>query len=91
MDSYPVALESNVSKLQAQLNDVLNVHNVQVLQAPDRVVSFGGQLLRDPDNAYATLRERFQPLGYTPLLQQQGDGVVVIAQQGVKTAHPTRV
>ena len=91
MDGYPVALESNVSKLQAQLNDVLNVHQVQVLQAPDRVVSFGGQLLREPDNAFATLRERFQLLGYTPLLQRQSDGVVVIAQQGVITAQPTRV
>jgi len=91
MDSYPIALESNVSKLQAQLNDVLNVHQVQVLQAPDRVVSFGGQLLREPDNAFATLRERFQLLGYTPLLQRQSDGVVVIAQQGVITAQPTRV
>jgi membrane-associated protease RseP (regulator of RpoE activity) len=91
MDNYPVALESNVSRLQAQLNDVLNVHTVRVLEAPDRVVSFSGQLLRDADSAFATLRERFQPLGYTPLLQRQGDGEVVIAQQGVITAQPTRL
>jgi membrane-associated protease RseP (regulator of RpoE activity) len=91
MDGYPVALESNVFKLRAQLSDVLNVHQVQVLQAPDRVVSFGGQLLRDPDSAFATLRERFQLLGYTPLLQRQSDGVVVIAQQGVVKIQPTRV
>jgi len=91
MDSYPVVLESNVSRLQAQLSGVLNVHNVQVLEAPDRVVSFSGQLLRDADSAFATLRERFQPLGYTPLLQRRGDGEVVIAQQGVITAQPTRV
>ena len=47
MDGYPAALESNVSRLQAQLSGVLNVRNVQVLEAPDRVVSFSGQLLRD--------------------------------------------
>ncbi len=91
MDSYPVALESKVSRLQAQLSGVLNVHNVRVLEAPDRVVSFSGQLLRDADSAFATLRERFQPLGYTPLLQRQGDNEVVIAQQGVIKAQPTRV
>ncbi len=91
MDGYAVTLESNVSKLQAQLSGVLNVNQVQVLQAPDRVVSFAGQLLRDPDNAFATLRERFQLLGYTPLLQRQGEGVVVIAQQGVVKAQPTQV
>jgi membrane-associated protease RseP (regulator of RpoE activity) len=91
MESYPVALESNVSRLQAQLSGVLNVRNVQVLEAPDRVVSFSGQLLRDADSAFATLRERFQPLGYTPLLQRRGDNEVVIAQQGVITAQPTRV
>ena len=91
MESYPVALESNVSRLQAQLSGVLNVHNVQVLEAPDRIVSFSGQLLRDADSAFATLRERFQPLGYTPLLQRRGDNEVVIAQQGVVKAQPTRV
>ena len=91
MDSYPVALESNVSRLQTQLSGVLNVHNVQVLEAPDRIVSFSGQLLRDADSAFATLRERFQPLGYTPLLQRRGDSEVVIAQQGVIRAQSTRV
>jgi membrane-associated protease RseP (regulator of RpoE activity) len=54
-------------------------------------VSFSGQLLRDADSAFAALRERFQPLGYTPLLRRQGDSEVVIAQQGVIKAQSTRV
>src|SRR5512136_2481681 len=91
MDSLPIAFESNVQKLQAQLSDVLSVQDVQILEAPDRVVSFSGQLLRDAESAYAALRERFRALGYTPLLQRQGNGEVIIAQQGIIVARPSQV
>jgi membrane-associated protease RseP (regulator of RpoE activity) len=90
MDSAPIMFESNVVKLQAQLSGVLSVRDVRVLEAPDRVISFSGQLLRDAESAYAALSDRFRALGYTPLLQRQGDGQVVIAQQGVVVARPSR-
>lgn len=90
MDSQPMVLESNISRLQAQLRDVLSVSDVQVLEAPDRAVSFRGQLLRDAESAYAILRERFWALGYTPFLRQQGDSQVVVAQQGVIIPRPTQ-
>jgi hypothetical protein len=91
MDSFSATFESNVSRLQAQLSDVLSVRDVRVLEGPDRVVSFSGHLLRDAESAYAALRQRFERLGYTPLLQRQGDSEVVIAQQGViapRTVQP---
>ena len=90
MDSQPMVWESNVSRLQAQLSDVLSVNDVQVLEAPDRVVLFSGRLLRDAADAYAVLRERFQALGYTPFLRRQGDSQVVVAQQGVIIPRPTQ-
>lgn len=83
MDSYAMAGESIIARLQSQLSDVLSIHDVQVLQAPDRSISFSGRLLREPDDAYPVLRERFQALGYTPFLRKQGEHQVVIAQQGV--------
>ncbi len=88
LDSYSAIMESNVARLQAQLGDVLSVSDVRVLEAPDRVVSFSGRLLRDAESAYGALRERFERLGYTPLLQRQGDSEVVIAQQGVVVVRP---
>ncbi len=91
MDGLPIAFEGNVQKLRAQLSDVLSVQDVRVLEGPDRVVSFSGQLLRDAESAYAALRERFRALGYTPLLQRQGNGEVVIAQQGIIVARPSQV
>jgi membrane-associated protease RseP (regulator of RpoE activity) len=91
MDGLPIVFEGNVQKLRAQLGDVLSVQDVRVLEGPDRVVSFSGQLLRDAESAYAALRERFRALGYTPLLQRQGDGEVVIAQQGIVVARPSQV
>lgn len=78
-----MAGESIIARLQSQLSDVLSIHDVQVLQAPDRSISFSGRLLREPDDAYPVLRERFQALGYTPFLRKQGEHQVVIAQQGV--------
>ena len=91
MESAPIIFESNISKLQTRLSGVLNVREVKVLEAPDRVVLFSGQLLGDAESAYAALRERFRALGYTPILQRQGEGEVVIAQQGVIVAQPSRV
>jgi membrane-associated protease RseP (regulator of RpoE activity) len=90
MDSAPIMFESNVAKLQAQLSGVLSVRDVRVLEAPDRVISFSGQLLRDAESAYTALSDRFRALGYTPILQRQGDGQVVIAQQGVIVVRPSR-
>jgi len=91
MDGYSVTWESNIPRLQAQLSGVLSVQDVKVLEAPDRVVSFSGRLLRDAEGAYETLRERFQLLGYTPSLQRQGASEVIIVQRGVVVAQPSRV
>jgi membrane-associated protease RseP (regulator of RpoE activity) len=91
MDSHPIAGESNVSRLQAELSGVLSVSDVQVLEAPDRVVSFNGHLLRDAESAYAALRERFLALGYTPFLRRQGNYEMVVAQQGVILPRPAQV
>jgi membrane-associated protease RseP (regulator of RpoE activity) len=91
MDGQSVVVESKISALQAQLTGVLSVRVVQVLEQPDRVVSFSGRLLRDAESAYEALRERFRALGYTPSLQRQGESEVVIAHRGVITTQPSRV
>jgi membrane-associated protease RseP (regulator of RpoE activity) len=91
MENTGFVVESNIQKLQTQLRDVLLVSDVRVLEAPDRVVSFTGQLLRDADSAYTTVRERFHALGYTPSLRREGENQVVIAQQGVVVAQPSRI
>jgi len=84
-------VESNIFRLQAQLNDMMNVRDVQILEAPDRVVAFSGQLVQDADSAYEVLRRRFGALGYTPFLRKQGGNEVVIAQQGVIVPRPAQV
>ena len=91
MDSYAVAGESIVARLQSQLSGILNVSDAKVLEAPDRAVSFSGHLLREPDDAYSVLRERFRAMGYTPFLRKQGEYQVVIAQQGVLLPRATQV
>jgi membrane-associated protease RseP (regulator of RpoE activity) len=91
MDSYAMAGESIVARLQSQLSDILSVNDVQVLEAPDRSVSFSGHLLREPDDAYSVLRDRFRALGYTPFLRKQGQAQVVIAQQGIILPRPSQV
>jgi len=90
MEIYPAIAESNIEKLRAQLRDVLIVRDAKVLEAPDRVVWFSGQLVQDAESAYAAVRERFRALGYTPLLQRQGDSEVIIAQQGIVVARPSQ-
>src|SRR3989304_7948049 len=91
MDGQSVVMESKVPALQAQLTGLLSVRDVQVLEEPDRVISFSGRLLRDAESAYEALRERFRALGYTPSLQRQGESEGEIAQRGVITTQPSRV
>jgi len=50
---------------------------------------FRGHLAVDSNLAYTTLRQRFAPLGYTPLLRREGDHDVIVALHHVFGATNT--
>jgi membrane-associated protease RseP (regulator of RpoE activity) len=59
-------------------------------QSNSSTVAFRGHLAMGSDQAYALLRERFAPQGYTPLLRNQSGYDVVVAIRHVFRSKPTR-
>jgi membrane-associated protease RseP (regulator of RpoE activity) len=63
------ANEAFVAQLKAQLTDVFVVESYSVGH-DGRAAVFDGELLTDADSAFRTLEQRFESLGYLPLLRR---------------------
>jgi membrane-associated protease RseP (regulator of RpoE activity) len=83
--------ETNVPNLQRLLWDVFVVADTQVVDPPDKVVEFRGQLTQASDQAYAVLNPRFHDAGYTLVLYRDRNQDVVQALRGVTQARPTQL
>ncbi len=82
--------ETNILRLQRLLWDVFSVNETKVLDAPDRVIEFRGQLTQPSDQAHATISARFRDLNYTVLLYRDQHTDVLQALHGVDRARPVQ-
>ncbi len=71
-----------ISRLRQAVDGLFTVSDVRTADRGDAVI-FIGRLASDADGVYATLRERFKGLGYTPVLRREGEADIVVAQRGV--------
>ena len=88
MFSYEAHLQQQmdlVSQLRQQVEGLFNITDVQTSDQGEGVI-FIGQLRLSAEAAYTTLRERFSPLGYTPVLRREGNNDIVVAHRGVFAA-----
>jgi len=86
--SYEARLQQQmdlVSRLRQQVEGLFNITDVHTTDQGEGVV-FIGQLLLNAEAAYSALRERFQGLGYTPILRREGNNDIVVAHRGVFAA-----
>jgi len=86
--SYEASLQKQidlVSRLRQQVEGLFNITDVRTTDQGEGVV-FIGQLRLNAEAAYGTLRERFNGLGYTPVLRREGNNDVVVAHRGVFAA-----
>ena len=74
-------------RLRHAAEDVLVVHERQIRGG---VILFHGTLRVDAARAIQTLLARFAPLGYTPFLRSDGDGVMVQAWPLGDMTQPAR-
>jgi membrane-associated protease RseP (regulator of RpoE activity) len=74
--------------LRRRVDDLFVVRERRVLGG---VVVFRGDLLVEPGDALEVLRDRFDPLGYTPFLRREGDGIAIQAWPLVQTIERPRV
>jgi membrane-associated protease RseP (regulator of RpoE activity) len=83
--------ESKVPNLQSQLWDVFSIRETRVLQAPDNVIEFRGELTQPSDRAYQSVEARFRDLGYTSRLYREQHTDVIQAMRGLMEVRPAQV
>jgi membrane-associated protease RseP (regulator of RpoE activity) len=69
------AADNNVPELVAATADVMMVEDVTEGMPPGNAVRLRGRLLAPPDEAWQRLADRLRPLGRTPVLRKNQDGV----------------
>jgi membrane-associated protease RseP (regulator of RpoE activity) len=85
MGGVPIKEPKETSDVETVQNDEKPI-DISVIQSTEDVVQpltnykerdqiiIEGRLLTEPDNAYSTLKARFEPLGFKPLLQEDDSG-----------------
>jgi hypothetical protein len=82
-----------IDKLRAQLAGIFSIALVDVPKPPDNAIRFRGYLQQEPEQAFAELSRRFEPLDYTPTLsrdEENGGQDVLVAVRGVARPKPSR-
>lgn len=80
-----------IGQLRRALGDLMRVESYEVLQPPDVVIAFHGQVLSDTESAFERMTERFAHYGYTAWLRdRRGGGHQVVATKGLPQRKPGR-
>ncbi|NTW97559.1 MAG: site-2 protease family protein, partial [Oscillochloris sp.] len=81
-----------VAALRTVAAEVIQIEDVQLGRRGAMVAPrFIGQLRTEAQAAYDTVAPRFQAMGYTALLQQEGQGVAIEALPGLFNPAPSRL
>lgn len=77
--------------MREELQGLFHVSDVQLHGSghPDGEIAFTGRYPHDTDSAYEEIRQRFQELGYTPLLRRENDHDELLAFKGIVGAGRT--
>ncbi len=79
-----VPQSSMVRQLRQALSDVMRVDEYEIVDQPSAAIAFRGEVLEDPEEAFAQIDDRFSGYGYTAMLRDWHDGRhEVLAVQGV--------
>jgi membrane-associated protease RseP (regulator of RpoE activity) len=87
VSSYELKLQQEldlVARLRQEIEPLFAVADIRASERGDAVM-FVGKLAStgEVDAIYGQLRERFQRLGYTPVLRREGSRDIVVAQRGL--------
>lgn len=91
MESAVIAEPTPIEQLRRQLADLMRIEEYTVIQPPDTVISFRGQVYGDTETAFEHMAQRFAEHGYTASLRDQpGGGHEAVAVKGVLERKPGR-
>ncbi len=86
----PDPLQQVINTLRGELLGLFQVRTVAT-KSRGRIISFGGQLLYEPDAGYDEISRRFLAHGYTPMLRREKGEDVILAMERIaegKTGNP---
>jgi len=77
--------------LRRRLTGVMRIDEHQIVNRPDRVIIFRGELVDDSEEAFEYVTEAFESLGYTTWLREdKNGGHEIVATKGVAKARRPR-
>ncbi|MCU0494646.1 MAG: site-2 protease family protein, partial [Chloroflexaceae bacterium] len=92
MQTFDPLTQPHTHELYALVASVLEIGELEQQPMGKGVaLRWRGRLKQDADAAYAYLAPRFRALGYTALLQQDDNAVVVVAAPGIVMANGSRL
>lgn len=81
-----------VGQLRRQLADLMRIEVHEIVQPPDEVIIFRGEVNGDTETAFEQISRRFAGVGYTAWLRDRlGGGHEVVAAKGARERKPGRV
>ncbi len=83
MEATTPAQPATLEQLRQQLTDLMRVEEYEIVESPEALIAFRGQVIGDTESAFERMTQRFAQLGYTALLRDRpGGGHEVLAAQG---------
>jgi len=80
-----------VGRLRRQLTGLMRIEVHEIVQQPDAVIVFRGEIYGDTEVAFEQISQRFAGVGYTAWLHDRpGGGHEVVATKGVTERKPGR-
>jgi len=81
-----------IGRLRQQLADVMYIEIHEILEPPDKVIVFRGEIKGDTEAAFEQVTKRFADYGYTPHLHDWSEGGhEIVATKGVYERKPGRI
>ncbi len=85
--TQPATLE----RLRRQLTDLMRVEEYEIIESPEALIAFRGQVIGDTESAFERMTQRFANYGYTALLRDRpGGGHEILAAQSTMERKPPR-
>jgi len=74
-----------IERLRQQLARLMRVEEFEIMNAPDKLIAFRGQVMGNKESAFERITQRFADYGYTAMLRPGPDGRhEVLAAKGVR-------
>ncbi len=74
-----------LERLRRELGKLMRVEEFEILNAPDNLIAFRGEVVGDKESAFERITQRFAEYGYTAMLRPGSDGRhEVLASKGVR-------